>query len=191
MPDDARSARPPARLHPDAAELATPCWPRWTAAARAMAPDLPGHGNAAARPGLVRRLHRLRARARRRAVRAVRLLDGRPDRAARRARARRPGRAAGARRRQPGHRRPGRARRSVASPTSALAERIEPIGVEAFADEWGAQPLFDGQPPQVAAAARADRLRNTPEGLAAALRGLGTGVDGAAVGPRSARSASR
>jgi 2-succinyl-6-hydroxy-2,4-cyclohexadiene-1-carboxylate synthase len=58
----------------------------------------------------------------------------------------------------------------------ALADRIRQIGVEAFATEWGAQPLFAGQPDRVAAAAHADRLRNTPEGLAAALRGLGTGV---------------
>jgi 2-succinyl-6-hydroxy-2,4-cyclohexadiene-1-carboxylate synthase len=58
----------------------------------------------------------------------------------------------------------------------ALAARIEAIGVEAFAREWGAQPLFAGQPERVAAAAHADRLRNTPAGLAAALRGLGTGV---------------
>jgi 2-succinyl-6-hydroxy-2,4-cyclohexadiene-1-carboxylate synthase len=58
----------------------------------------------------------------------------------------------------------------------ALARRIEEIGVEAFAREWGAMPLFAGQPQRVAAAAHADRLRNTPEGLAAALRGLGTGV---------------
>jgi 2-succinyl-6-hydroxy-2,4-cyclohexadiene-1-carboxylate synthase len=58
----------------------------------------------------------------------------------------------------------------------ALADRIEAIGVEAFATEWGAQELFAGQPERVAAAAHADRLRNTPEGLAAALRGLGTGV---------------
>jgi 2-succinyl-6-hydroxy-2,4-cyclohexadiene-1-carboxylate synthase len=58
----------------------------------------------------------------------------------------------------------------------ALAERIEAIGVEAFAQEWGAQPLFAGQPPRVAAAAHADRLRNRAHGLASALRGLGTGV---------------
>ena len=58
----------------------------------------------------------------------------------------------------------------------ALAERIEAIGVEAFAEEWGAQALFAGQDPRVAAAAHADRLRNTPAGLAAALRGLGTGA---------------
>jgi 2-succinyl-6-hydroxy-2,4-cyclohexadiene-1-carboxylate synthase len=59
---------------------------------------------------------------------------------------------------------------------AALADRIEAIGIEAFAAEWGAQPLFSGQDERVAAAAHADRLRNTPAGLAAALRGLGTGV---------------
>jgi 2-succinyl-6-hydroxy-2,4-cyclohexadiene-1-carboxylate synthase len=58
----------------------------------------------------------------------------------------------------------------------ALADRIEAIGVEAFAAEWGRQELFAGQDGRVAAAAHADRLRNTPAGLAAALRGLGTGV---------------
>jgi 2-succinyl-6-hydroxy-2,4-cyclohexadiene-1-carboxylate synthase len=58
----------------------------------------------------------------------------------------------------------------------ALAARIEAIGVEAFAREWARLPLFAGQPERVAAAAHADRLRNTPAGLAAALRGLGTGV---------------
>jgi 2-succinyl-6-hydroxy-2,4-cyclohexadiene-1-carboxylate synthase len=58
----------------------------------------------------------------------------------------------------------------------ALAARIGAIGIEAFAREWGAQPLFAGQPERVAAAAYADRLRNTADGLAAALRGLGTGV---------------
>ena len=57
-----------------------------------------------------------------------------------------------------------------------LADRIEAIGVEAFAEEWGAQALFAGQEARVAAAAHADRLRNTAPGLAAALRGLGTGV---------------
>jgi 2-succinyl-6-hydroxy-2,4-cyclohexadiene-1-carboxylate synthase len=57
-----------------------------------------------------------------------------------------------------------------------LAQRIEALGIEAFATEWGAQPLFSGQPERVAAAAYADRLRNTPEGLASALRGFGTGV---------------
>jgi 2-succinyl-6-hydroxy-2,4-cyclohexadiene-1-carboxylate synthase len=67
-----------------------------------------------------------------------------------------------------------RARRRAAD--DALADRIETMEIEAFAREWGAQPLFAGQPERVRAAANADRLRNTPHGLAAALRGLGTGV---------------
>jgi 2-succinyl-6-hydroxy-2,4-cyclohexadiene-1-carboxylate synthase len=41
----------------------------------------------------------------------------------------------------------------------ALAERLLTIGIDAFAREWGSQPLFAGQPERVAA-----------------LRGLGTGV---------------
>src|SRR5262249_49400245 len=67
-----------------------------------------------------------------------------------------------------------RAKRKLAD--DELADRIEQIGVDQFAQEWGAQPLFNGQPERVAAAAYADRLRNTPRGLANALRGLGTGV---------------
>ena len=60
----------------------------------------------------------------------------------------------------------------------ALASWIDADGrlISEVADRWGAQPLFAGQPAQVAAVARADRLSNTPAGLAAALRGIGTGV---------------
>jgi 2-succinyl-6-hydroxy-2,4-cyclohexadiene-1-carboxylate synthase len=58
----------------------------------------------------------------------------------------------------------------------ALAERILADGVEAFAEAWGRQPLFAGQPRGVADLARAERLRQSADGLAAALRGLGTGV---------------
>ena len=58
----------------------------------------------------------------------------------------------------------------------ALADRIEAIGAEAFAREWAAQPLFADQPPEVAAAAHADRLRRSAAEHAAQLRGLGTGV---------------
>jgi 2-succinyl-6-hydroxy-2,4-cyclohexadiene-1-carboxylate synthase len=57
-----------------------------------------------------------------------------------------------------------------------LADRIEAIGLEAFVDEWGAQPRLAGQPRGVAELAREDRLRNTAGGLAAALRGMGTGA---------------
>ena len=59
---------------------------------------------------------------------------------------------------------------------AALAERIEAIGAEAFAREWAAQPLFAGQPPAVAAAAHADRMRRSAAEHAAQLRGLGTGA---------------
>lgn len=58
----------------------------------------------------------------------------------------------------------------------SLAERIEALGVEAFAREWAAQPLFADQPAEVAALAHEDRLRRSAAGLAAQLRGLGTGV---------------
>lgn len=58
----------------------------------------------------------------------------------------------------------------------ALAERIEQEGIEAFAAHWAGLPLFADQPPAVAAAAHAMRLAQDPAGLAAALRGLGTGV---------------
>jgi 2-succinyl-6-hydroxy-2,4-cyclohexadiene-1-carboxylate synthase len=67
-------------------------------------------------------------------------------------------------------------RTARAADDAALADRIEAIGLEAFVREWGAQPLFDGMPRGVAELAEADRLRNTAPGLAAALRGLGTGV---------------
>jgi len=59
---------------------------------------------------------------------------------------------------------------------AALADRIAAIGAEAFAREWAAQPLFAGQPPAVAAAAHADRLRRSAAEHAAQLRGLGPGV---------------
>jgi 2-succinyl-6-hydroxy-2,4-cyclohexadiene-1-carboxylate synthase len=59
---------------------------------------------------------------------------------------------------------------------AALADRIEAIGADAFAREWAAQPLFAGQPPAVAAAAHADRLRRSAAEHAAQLRGLGTGA---------------
>jgi 2-succinyl-6-hydroxy-2,4-cyclohexadiene-1-carboxylate synthase len=65
------------------------------------------------------------------------------------------------------------ARRAV---DEALAARIEAGPIARFADAWAAGPLFAGQPPAVAAAARVDRLRNDPAALAVALRSLGTGT---------------
>jgi 2-succinyl-6-hydroxy-2,4-cyclohexadiene-1-carboxylate synthase len=56
----------------------------------------------------------------------------------------------------------------------ALAGRIEREGVAAFLERWLAGPLFATLPAE--AAGRDERLANTPEGLASALRRLGTGV---------------
>lgn len=68
-----------------------------------------------------------------------------------------------------------RARRRVAD--AKLAAWMEADGrlMSEVADHWGAQPLFAGQSPEVAGAARADRLANEPFHVAAALRGIGTG----------------
>ncbi|HEV3055936.1 MAG TPA: alpha/beta fold hydrolase [Solirubrobacteraceae bacterium] len=58
-----------------------------------------------------------------------------------------------------------------------LADEIERLTIEEVADRWAAgTAVLAGQPASVAAAAREDRLRNTPAGLARALRGLGTGA---------------
>lgn len=57
-----------------------------------------------------------------------------------------------------------------------MAAALERDGLEAFVETWGRLPLWEGQSAAVAGAAREDRLRNTATGLAAALRGLGTGV---------------
>ena len=143
---------------------------------RALAPDLPGHGQAAERrPASSPRAPRTcgRWRTSRCALAATRWAGG--SRSTPRWRCpttcerlvlvgASPGIADAAEREQ---------RRAA---DAALADRIEGIDIAAFAREWGSQELFAGQPERVAAAAHADRLRNTPPGLAAALRGLGTGV---------------
>jgi 2-succinyl-6-hydroxy-2,4-cyclohexadiene-1-carboxylate synthase len=56
----------------------------------------------------------------------------------------------------------------------ALAGRIEREGVAAFLERWLAGPLFATLPAETAGLD--ERLANTPEGLASALRRLGTGV---------------
>jgi 2-succinyl-6-hydroxy-2,4-cyclohexadiene-1-carboxylate synthase len=53
-----------------------------------------------------------------------------------------------------------------------LADEIEGLGIEEFARRWAATPVLAGQPASV----HEDRLRNTPAGLARAVRGLGTGA---------------
>jgi 2-succinyl-6-hydroxy-2,4-cyclohexadiene-1-carboxylate synthase len=56
-----------------------------------------------------------------------------------------------------------------------LAEDLENGSYELFIDRWRAQPLFQGEPPEVSELARADQRRNRPDALAAVLRGIGTG----------------
>ncbi len=57
-----------------------------------------------------------------------------------------------------------------------LAVATEQATIEEFAERWMAQPLFAGTPPEAAARWRADLLDNEPTALAAALRGIGTGA---------------
>jgi 2-succinyl-6-hydroxy-2,4-cyclohexadiene-1-carboxylate synthase len=57
-----------------------------------------------------------------------------------------------------------------------LAAEIERSSIEEFAERWAQTPVLAGQPPEVLAAVNADRLRNRPNSLARALRGLGTGA---------------
>ena len=48
----------------------------------------------------------------------------------------------------------------------ALADELQGLTMEAFAARWARTPVLAGAPPDVAARAQRDRLRNTPEGLA-------------------------
>jgi 2-succinyl-6-hydroxy-2,4-cyclohexadiene-1-carboxylate synthase len=57
-----------------------------------------------------------------------------------------------------------------------LAAWMETVEIEEFVSRWSKTPVLADQPPAVRAAVAADRLRNTTDGLAAALRGLGTGT---------------
>ena len=56
----------------------------------------------------------------------------------------------------------------------ALATRLESIGVDAFVDEWTAQPMFAALPSDPVCDAA--RRSNTVEGLARSLRRCGTGT---------------
>jgi 2-succinyl-6-hydroxy-2,4-cyclohexadiene-1-carboxylate synthase len=57
-----------------------------------------------------------------------------------------------------------------------LAAELQGLDIASLARRWAATPVLADQPAHVAAASYADRLRSTPDGLAAALRGLGTGA---------------
>lgn len=56
-----------------------------------------------------------------------------------------------------------------------LAEELERGPYEGFIERWRSQPLFAGDPAEVAELAREDQRRNRPDALAAAMRGIGTG----------------
>jgi 2-succinyl-6-hydroxy-2,4-cyclohexadiene-1-carboxylate synthase len=55
-----------------------------------------------------------------------------------------------------------------------LAEEVASMSIEDFVRRWAQTAVLADQPPAVRAAVGEDRMRNTPQGLAAALRGLGT-----------------
>ena len=184
----AADGRPAARLRRDAAAPGTPSPRGWTRERyRPLAPDLRGHGAAARRAAdrLRRRapadvlaaaparfalcgysmggrvaLHVALAAPERVDAARARLDDGRASRTRPSARARRAADERAGRRDRARHDR----------------------GLRATAG--CAQPLFAGDAAEAARArAREDILRNDPAGLAAALRGIGTGRDDAAVGP--------
>lgn len=70
-------------------------------------------------------------------------------------------------------------RRARRRADEALAEGILRGGMEAFVDHWMGLPLFATQgklPPHIREATRRLRLKNSPEALAACLRGNGTGA---------------
>jgi 2-succinyl-6-hydroxy-2,4-cyclohexadiene-1-carboxylate synthase len=57
-----------------------------------------------------------------------------------------------------------------------LAMEIERSDIDSFARRWAGTPVLSGLPAELAERVHEDRLRSTPAGLAAALRGLGTGA---------------
>jgi len=72
-----------------------------------------------------------------------------------------------------------RERRARRERDEALADSIQERGVGPFVDAWMAQPLFRterGLPEHIRQTERQRRLKNRSDGLAAALRGLGTGA---------------
>jgi 2-succinyl-6-hydroxy-2,4-cyclohexadiene-1-carboxylate synthase len=56
-----------------------------------------------------------------------------------------------------------------------LADEVEDGTIAHFVDRWRSQAMFAEDPPEVVALARADQSRNRPDSVAAALRGIGTG----------------
>jgi 2-succinyl-6-hydroxy-2,4-cyclohexadiene-1-carboxylate synthase len=67
-----------------------------------------------------------------------------------------------------------RAQRAAAD--AALADVVQGLTPEAFAERWLAQPVFAGTPEEALGPWRADLRRNDPRGLAEGLRTLGPGT---------------
>lgn len=67
---------------------------------------------------------------------------------------------------------PERERRRLAD--ERLADEAERSTIEEFTARWARTPVLSGMPEAVFARVQAERLQNTPAGLARALRGLGT-----------------
>ena len=57
-----------------------------------------------------------------------------------------------------------------------LADEVDRLSIEEFAERWGRTPVLAGLPPDIQERVHTDRLRNRPAGLGRALRGLGTGA---------------
>jgi 2-succinyl-6-hydroxy-2,4-cyclohexadiene-1-carboxylate synthase len=68
-----------------------------------------------------------------------------------------------------------RARAERIASDQLLARELLTEPYESFIERWRGQPLFAADPPEVAALAREDQLRNDPTSLAAVLRSIGTG----------------
>lgn len=71
------------------------------------------------------------------------------------------------------------ARETRRAADEALAQRIEREGIESFVQYWEAMPMFAGiarRGPRFLAWLHSLRVANTPEGLAASLRGMGAGA---------------
>ena len=126
---------------------------------------------------------RVRPGARAGDVHARRLLDGRPDRAARARSRARAGRAAGARRREPGHRGRRASARRAGAPTTRSPTGSRRSAIEAFAREWGGAAAVR----RPAGARRGRRARRPAAQHAARPRRRAARArhrrDGAAVGP--------
>lgn len=66
-------------------------------------------------------------------------------------------------------------RQARAAADDALADEIEQMTPDQFAERWQAMPVFEGTPAPLLASWRDDLARTPPADLAAALRGLSAG----------------